>query len=82
LDFIFSKHAIKRIQDRNIDEEIISLIIQNPDSIIEVSDCKHIYQKKLQENDSKYLYRVFLNVCKNPNLIITAYKTSNIDKYL
>jgi len=35
----------------------------------------------ISENDEKKLLRIFVNTCKEPNLIITAYKTSKIDKY-
>jgi len=27
------------------------------------------------------LYRIFVNVCKTPALIITGYRTSKIEKY-
>jgi hypothetical protein len=52
-----------------------------PDRIVEVELCKHTYQKIIVENNKKYLYRVFVNVCKCPPLIITGYKTSKIGKY-
>lgn len=35
----------------------------------------------MKENDKFYLYRVYLNICKIPPLVITAYKTSKIEKY-
>lgn len=81
MDFTFSKHAIERIKDRGITEETVSSILNNPDSIIKTSNCKHIYQKKIKEEGSKYLFRIFVNICIQPTLIITAYKTSKIDKY-
>lgn len=33
------------------------------------------------ENNKTYLIRVFVNEAKTPPLIITAYKTSKIQKY-
>jgi hypothetical protein len=38
-------------------------------------------QKLIKEGNLKYLYRVFVNICKQPDLVITAYKTSKIEKY-
>jgi hypothetical protein len=61
--------------------EAVLFALQNPDAVIKESDCKHIYQKVIEEKDSKYLFRVFINIRKSPNLIIPAYKTSKIDKY-
>jgi len=34
------------------------------------------------ENDKAYLIRIFVNHLVDPAVIITAYKTSKIDKYL
>jgi len=81
MKFVFSKHALNRIKDRGITEEKVSAIINDPDTILKESDCKHIYQKVMEEENKKYLFRVFINICEHPDLIITAYKTSKIDKY-
>lgn len=79
--YSFSKHAIERIRSRGISYSEIRIAINNPDSIIKKTDCKTIYHKIILENQSEILLRVFMNTCKNPNLVITAYKTSKIDKY-
>ena len=31
--------------------------------------------------DKQFVFRIFVNICKQPNLVITAYKTSRISKY-
>jgi len=80
MNIAFSKHAKERIKDRHLDIEMIRLVLDEPDSILKDSECKQIYQKLIKE-DTKYLYRVFVNICKQPNVVITAYKTSKIDKY-
>jgi hypothetical protein len=77
MNYKLSNHAEKRIKKRGIDEEIIQLIVDNPDSIIRETRCKHIYQQMIKE----YLHRVFVNVCKQPHVIITVYKTSKVKKY-
>lgn len=81
MDFIFSRHASERIKDRGISEEKIVLTLVNPDRIDKESECMWIYQKLFLIDGKKYLIRAFVNVCKDPTLIITAYKTSKIDKY-
>jgi len=81
MKFVFSKHALNRIKDRRITKKKVSVIINDPDTILKESDCKHIYQKVMKEENKKYLFRVFINICEQPDLIITAYKTSKIDKY-
>ena len=77
----FSKHAIERIDSRGIQRKLVMKVIQTPDTVIDESKCIRIYQKTEIQNGNKYLIRVFVNICKEPELIITAYKTSKIDKY-
>ena len=55
--------------------------MKQPDSIVHEHDCKEIVHRMISENDEKKLLRIFVNTCKEPNLIITAYKTSKIEKY-
>jgi hypothetical protein len=81
MDFSFSKHAKERIHDRGLSQKIVSKTINTPDRILQKSECKQVFQKIVKENESTYLYRVFVNICKQPPLIITAYKTSKVDKY-
>lgn len=81
MNFTFSKHARERINDRGLKHNIISTVLSNPDHIVQESDCKQVFQKRVKENESTFLYRVFINICKQPPLVITAYKTSKVDKY-
>jgi hypothetical protein len=77
----FSLHTKERIQDRRLNLETIVSVLEQPDAVLQESDCKQIFHKIIKEGGSKYLYRIFLNICKQPPLVITAYKTSKIDKY-
>lgn len=75
-----SKHAIQRMKSRKISSAEVMEVINYPDNVIN-EPCKKIFQKKISKNNSLYLYRVFVNTCKDPELIITVYKTSKIEKY-
>ena len=55
------------------------MIINNPDVIIRQDEEIEVYQGL--NFDRTYLYRIFVNTLKEPKLIVTAYKTSKIDKY-
>ncbi len=80
MKYVFSDHAIEQLQRRDIKKSIIESIIENPDNIIDEKD-KRIYQGIIKENDKKRLFRIFVNINVNPYVIITAYKTSKIEKY-
>jgi hypothetical protein len=81
MTFLFSDHAIRQMVTRKIPEEIVLLVLGSPDQIITQDQSTTIYMKLIDESDKQYLYRLFVNTSKNPPLIITAYKTSKIDKY-
>ena len=81
MKYKFSKHAIEQIERRGLSASIIENVINKPDKIIQHDDCVEVMQKVISDNKSNYLYRVFVNICKTPTLIITVYKTSKIDKY-
>ena len=65
---------------RRISVEIAQTIINNPQQTI-TQEGKRIYQSIINFEDGDYLIRVFVNIEKQPNLVITIYKTSKIEKY-
>lgn len=74
----FTKHALERMRIRSITKEEIIDTINNPDKETNDSFGNIIVQKV----EKKYLLRVFYYIEKNSKIIITAYKTSKLDKYL
>ena len=76
----FSKHALGQMQQRQISVAIVTEILKNPDQVLDQNDNK-VYQSIISLEDERYLIRIFVNENKDPNLVITAYKTSKIDKY-
>jgi len=79
--YSFSKHAEERMKSRGISDSMVMDVIKNPEKVIKESACMIIFQKVLKEDQDIYMLRVFVNRCKEPDLIITAYKTTKIDKY-
>lgn len=80
MNFEFSKHAIEQMELRKISKEIIEKILDKPAQMKDENGNK-IYQSIISESSKDYLIRIFVNPNKDPNLVITAYKTSNIKKY-
>jgi len=79
---ILSKHAKEQMEARGISEEQVWGVVQDSEQTIEHDDEKIILQSRVTLDDGKnYLIRVFINVIKDPNLIITVYKTGKIKKY-
>lgn len=81
MEFEFSKHAIDQMERRYISKELVISILLQPDSVADQDKTTRIYSKLVDTASKIYLYRVFVNQLKNPAIIITAYKTSKIEKY-
>lgn len=81
MHFDFSNHALTQMELREIRKEMIIDIIQNPDKIVEQDEELSVYSKVVNEDSKIYLYRVFLNLVKEPKVVVTVYKTSKLEKY-
>jgi len=81
MNYKFSLHAIEQLTNRGISKYIVESIFEEPDDILKRDECLIIFQKSIIEKNKTYLYRVFVNTCKDPKLIITVYKTSKLKKY-
>ena len=79
MNYIISKHCYEQIKLRAINVEEIDLVLKNPDNILKQDNNIAVYQA-LNENKN-YLFRIFVNIKKQPKLVVTAYKTSKISKY-
>lgn len=81
MDVEFSLHALEQMQKRKISLDTIKNILDAPLQVIQQDD-KQIFQGVVPFDNKNYLIRVFVNIVKQPNLVITVYLTSKIDKYL
>jgi hypothetical protein len=75
-----SKHALERAASRGILVKDIMVIIESP-LFISVEDGLSVYHGIIHQNNRPYLIRIFVNKQVNPNLVVTVYKTSKINKY-
>jgi len=74
----FTKHALQRMKARNISKDEIIEAINYPDNLLNDS-----YKNKIaQKVKKKYLLRVFYYLEGDSKIVITAYKTTKIDKYI
>lgn len=78
-----SNHARAQMMERGISEEMVLEIISSPQQAISQGEEKMIYQsvKYFEADDKNFLVRVFVNIIKQPNLVITVYRTSKVAKY-
>jgi Domain of unknown function (DUF4258) len=82
MDFKFSNHALEEMQRRNIPISFVEAVLHNPQQVLQQNAEITIYQSQLDFGTAKlYLIRVFINTSLNPAIIVTVYRTSQIQKY-
>jgi len=83
MSFVFSNHALEQMHRRGIKQKDVEVAMLHPDQVL--SDIENpditIYQSLLNENGQLFLLRVFVNTTKRPNVIVTLYRTTKIQKY-
>lgn len=79
--FRYSLHALEQIQIRGLNKTVVEEVLNSPDRVITNTEGVDIYQKLVIENNKNDLYRVLVNINKQSPMVITAYKTSKVNKY-
>jgi len=83
MDIIFSEHAREQMIRRSINQDTVLSVVTQPDQ--KIADMEDpaivIYQSLIKENEHLFLLRIFVNKDKQPNVIVTLYKTTKIAKY-
>ncbi|QQS47657.1 MAG: DUF4258 domain-containing protein [Acidobacteriota bacterium] len=84
LDYRLTKHAAQAMARRQIGESIVAAILANPEKIEIVRTGRAVFQARVQVEDSQtpYLIRIFVDIDRNPPEIVTVYRTSKIQKYM
>ncbi len=80
-DYIITGHAAFEIQRRGITERQIDDVLSAPQQSIDVRDGRIVLQSKVRSAQKEFLIRVFVDIDRSPNEVVTAYKTSKISKY-
>jgi Domain of unknown function (DUF4258) len=84
MDFRLSSHAEWEMTRRGIPLALVQAVMDHPEQRLadESRKGRWIYQSRLWFEDGKmYLLRVMVAEDERPPVIITAYRTSKIEKY-
>ncbi|MBO8175060.1 MAG: DUF4258 domain-containing protein [Thermococcus sp.] len=77
-DILFIPHALERMNERGISKDLVIGALTNPDKVEE----GHFGRKVAQKNIDGKLIRVIYEEHEDEIIVITAYITSKVDKYL
>ncbi len=84
MDFRLSRHAEWEMNRRGITLALVQAVMDHPEQrlVDESRTGRWIHQSRLPFEDEKiYLLRVVVAEDEQPPVIITAYRTSKIEKY-
>jgi hypothetical protein len=84
MDFRLSRHAEWEMTRRGIPLALVQAVMDHPEQrlVDESRTGRWIYQSRLAFEDGKmFLVRVVVDEEEEPPAIITAYRTSKIEKY-
>lgn len=76
-DAILTVHAADQMRERQISTEHVRAVLAQPEQVIPVRPGRVVAQQVIGD----YLLRVFVDVDRNPPEVVTAYRTTKIDKY-
>lgn len=84
MNFRLSRHAEWEMARRNIPAAMVQAVMDSPEQRLrdESRAGAWVYQSRLRFEDGKlYLLRVVVAEEHTPPLVVTAYRTSKIEKY-
>lgn len=83
MNLVITSHAHFEMKRRRISKTDVIDTVKNSDQVVEGKQRRVIYQKKYLDTSKNkwYLLRVIAEISGSEIKVITAYKTSKIDKY-
>jgi len=76
-------HAREEMARRRIGEEDVAAVLSAPEQRETVREGRDVFQSRTISGDppKRYLLRVFVDVDRDPPEVVTAYRTSRVERY-
>jgi len=81
MTFVFSKHVLEELKERNIPRNLVEQVLQAPQQKVPEVENVTCYQSRIDMKGKEYLLRVMVNERVNPAKVVTVYRTSKVTKY-
>jgi hypothetical protein len=82
-EYRLTDHMQLEMERRQITEVEIAQVLSAPEQTVAVRPGRVVYQGRVELGapPRSYLLRVFVDIDRQPAEVVTAYRTSKIDKY-
>ncbi|NSW84645.1 MAG: DUF4258 domain-containing protein [Syntrophothermus sp.] len=77
----FTAHAEKQLVVRRLSKDLVLEALFAPDQVIQQETGISIYQRRDTGDGKEYLVRVVVRLEGSTQVVLTAYRTSKIQKY-
>jgi hypothetical protein len=83
VEYRLTDHAQLEIKRRQISEAEVARVLAAPQQMEEVRPGRVVYQSRVEFGAPSriYLLRVFVDIDRRPPEVVTAYRTSQVEKY-
>ena len=72
MTFVFSKHVLEELDERNIARESVERVLQSPQQKVPEVENVTCYQSRVDMNGKEYLLRVMVNETITPAKVVTV----------
>ena len=81
-NLVFTEHALEEMKRRQLDDRVVRSVLENPEQELQIRPGRVVLQSKVvMEKAKTYLVRAIMDVDRDPQEVVTAYRTSKISKY-
>ncbi|MGH8562347.1 MAG: DUF4258 domain-containing protein [Nevskiales bacterium] len=82
-NYIIGEHARFEMKRRGLSEDAVASVLNSPEQEMPVRPGRVVYQSRVEMGDpaKTYLIRVFVDADREPVEVVTAYRTSKVEKY-
>ncbi|MCQ3923410.1 MAG: hypothetical protein DPW12_04280 [Rhodocyclaceae bacterium] len=81
MDFTLSEHAEAEMARRQIPLAWVESTMRSPEQVVQGTLNRKVYQSRIESDGRTYLVRLVVEDWREPPVIVTAYRTSKIEKY-
>jgi hypothetical protein len=80
----WSRHALRALAEREIDRAEADKALENPEFVVPGQSARQVFMHRYHDGvlQAEMLLRVIVEETADEIVVITVYKTSQIDKYL
>jgi hypothetical protein len=79
--YVVTPHALLGMERRRIEKAVVEAVLAAPEQRLAVREGRDVLQSRIEVGPRTYLFRVFVDIDREPAEVVTVYRTSKLEKY-